>query len=87
MTYLGRQTLEERGRAFVLDQLLDHGHSRDLVLEVGVLNPRLDRVERRGDGDGRDGTRYRRDKILAPGRLVVVLDTEEVVFRDCRRAE
>ena len=87
MTHLGREALEERAGALVLDELLDHGHTRDLVLEVGVLDARLDRVERRGDGDGRDGARDGGDEVLAPGRLVVVLDAEHVLFGRCGRAK
>ena len=50
MTHLGREALEERAGALVLDELLDHGHARDLVLEVGVLDAGLDDVERGGCG-------------------------------------
>ena len=60
----------------MLDEVADDGGAGDLVLEVGVLDARLDGVERRGDGDGRDGARDGRDEVLAPGRLVVVLDAE-----------
>ena len=86
-TYLRCEALEERARALVLNEVLNDGDARDLVLEVGVLDARLDRVERRGDGDGRDGARDGGDEVLAPGRLVVVLDAEHVLLGRCGRAE
>ena len=87
ITDLRCQPLEQRRRALVLDQVLDHRHTRHLVLEVRVLDARLDRVQRRRDGDGRNGARDRRDEVLAPGRLVVVLDAEQVLLRHRGRAE
>lgn len=82
-TNLGREALEERRRTFVLDEVLDDGHTADLTLEVRVLDTRLDRVEWGSHRDRRDGTRDGCDEILAPRRLVVVLDTEQVLLRHC----
>jgi hypothetical protein len=62
-THLGRQSLEERSHAFRLDHLPDDGHTADLRVEVGILNTRLDNVERSGDGDGRDGSCYTGDEV------------------------
>ena len=57
------------------------------MLEVRVLYPRLDRIERRGDRDGRYCAGDGCDEVLVPRRLMVVRDAEEVVFRDCGRAK
>ena len=57
------------------------------MLKVRVLYPGLDGVEGCGDRDRRDGTRDGGDEVLSPCGLVVVLDAEEVVFCDGRRAE
>ena len=85
--YLGSETLEQRGRALVLDQVLNHSNAADLRLEVGILDTGLDRVERSGDGDRRDGTSNRSDEVLHPGRLVVVVEVEEVVLGQGRSTE
>ena len=53
----------------------------------GALHTSLDRVERRSHGDRCDGARNRRNEVLAPGRLVVVLDAEEVILRHGRSTE
>ena len=86
-TDLRRQTLEQCRRTLVLDEILDHCYTRYLVLKVRILDTGLDGVQRCGDGYRRDSTSDRCDKVLPPGRLVVVLDAEEVVFCDGRRAE
>ena len=78
--YLRSEPLEQRTRALVLDEILHHGETANLCLEVGVLDTGLDSVERRSNGDGGDGTGDRRNEVLAPGRLVVVVEVEEVVL-------
>lgn len=87
MTYLRGETLEQRRRTLVLHELLHDRHAADLVFKVGVLDTRLDSVERRSNRDRRDGTRDRRDKVLPPRRLVEVRHAEQVVLRDRRRTE
>lgn len=86
-TNLRCQTLKECGRPLVTEHILDDSHTGHLLLKVGVLNARLDRVEGRGDGDGRDSTRDRGDEVLRPGRLVEVGDAESVFFGYCRGPE
>ena len=80
-TDLRRQTLEQCCRTLVLDEILDHGYTRYLVLKVRILDTGLDGVQRCGDGDRRDSTSDRCDKVLPPGRLVVVLDAEQIFLR------
>lgn len=47
------------------------------VLKVAVLNASLDHVERRGNHEGGRSTRDRRDKVLKPGCLVVILQAKK----------
>ena len=80
LAHLRRETLEQRGRALVLEEVLDDGDSGDLVLEVCILDAGLDGVEGGSDGDGSDRACDRRDEVLAPGGLGVVLDAQNVVL-------
>lgn len=80
-THLGCQALEQRHGAFVANEFLHDGNTADLALEVGVLYPRFNRVERGSDCYRRDSTSNRRDEVLTPCRLRVVLDVEEIVLR------
>ncbi len=57
------------------------------VLEIGVLYARFDRVERRGDRDGRHGTDDRRDEVLGPRRLAIILHAEYIILRDGARSK
>ena len=80
-TDLRRQTLEQCRHTLVLDEVLDHCYTRYLVLKVRILDTGLDGVQRCGDGYRRDSTSDRCDKVLPPGRLVVVLDAEQIFLR------
>jgi hypothetical protein len=64
-------------RAAISDQ---HRKQRD-----GKLT--LDDVQRLRDGNGRDGSSNRGDKVLRPGRRGVVLQAEDIVFREGRSAK
>lgn len=73
---LGRQALEERGHALVLDHVGDDPHAALRVLEVAVLDTGLDDIEGSRDDEGSGSTGNRGNEVLGPGRFVVILDTE-----------
>lgn len=78
---LRRQALEETQHPLVPRHV---GHDAPPALpdlEVAVLDARLDDVEGRGDEDGGAGARDGGAEVLGPGRAVVVLEVEEVLFR------
>lgn len=80
----GRQSLEERREAFVAHHL---GHNLETalgVVEVPVLNPSLDHVQRCRDDQGSAGTGDGSNKVLAPRSGVVVLEFIQV-FLGCGR--
>lgn len=72
---LRRQALEQTPNALAANQLAEDGHTIDAGLEVGVLDARLDDIERGSDGDGCDGPGDGSEEILCPGGACVVLDT------------
>jgi len=86
-TYLGNKTLEESAHALVPRHLGQDLHARLGVLKVLVLHPRLDDIKRRGHKQRRRRTRNRRDKVLEPRRLVVVLQLEQVLLGERRATE
>jgi len=86
-THLGGQTLEERSRTLVLQQILHDLHTADLLLEVGVLDTRLHDIERCGHSDRSDGSSDGGDEVLRPGGLGVVGDTENVLLGEGRATE
>lgn len=62
-THLGSKTLEERTETLSADHVADDGHSRNVGVEVGVLDTGLDNVEGSGNSDGGDGTGNRGDEV------------------------
>lgn len=52
------------------------------VLEIPILDPGLDDVERGGDEERCSGTRDRGNEVLTPGGGVVVAKFVEVLFGD-----
>ena len=84
---LGRQALEE-----ARDALLAHHAPHDPkpglgVLEVLVLDARLDDVERRGHDERGRRAADGRDEVLCPRGAVVVAQLEEVFFGEGGAAE
>jgi hypothetical protein len=57
------------------------------VLEIAVLNAGLDDIEGRGDDERCRRTAYRRNEVLAPGRGIVVLQFEDLLFGERGAAE
>lgn len=86
-TYLGNKTLEEGTKALVPRHLGQDLHARLRVLKVLVLHARLDDIQRRRYEQRGRRTRNRRDKVLEPRRLVVVLQLEQVLLGERRAAE
>lgn len=81
-TNLWCQALEERREALVANKVLHDCPARHLVLKVGILDARLDSIERCSDDDGSDGAHDRGDKVLGPGSPGVIRDTEEIFLCD-----
>lgn len=84
---LGNETLEESRHALVACHLGQNLESSLWVLEVLVLNTRLDDVQGRGHDQGCSRTSNRGDKVLEPRRLVVVLELEEIFLGEGRSSE
>lgn len=62
-THLGGKTLEERAETLLLDHLLDDSDTRDVGVEVGVLDTGLDDVEGGGNGDRGNSAHHGRDEV------------------------
>lgn len=84
---LGRQTLEEAGEALVLHHVRNDTETALGVLEVAVLDAGLDNVERSRDNERSTGAGDRSDEVLAPRRLVVVAELENVLLGKSRATE
>lgn len=84
---LGRQTLKEASETLVLHHVRHDAESALRVLEVAVLNARLDHIERGRDNERCAGTGNRRDKVLSPGGLVVVRELVDVLLGKGRSSE
>jgi hypothetical protein len=84
---LRNEPLEEGREALVPGHLGENPDTALGVVEVLVLDTGLDDIERsrhdqRGRGTGNGG-----DEVLEPGRLVVVLETEDVLLCKCGTTE
>ena len=86
-THLGCKTLEQRGGTLVPDEIFEDGDTARLRLEIGVLDARLDSIERRSDSNTRNSADNGRDEVLSPGCLAVVFDAQHDVLCPCRRSE
>lgn len=84
---LGGQTLEEAGSALVLHHVGDDAQAGLGVLEVAVLDAGLDHVKRGGHDQGGRSTGNGGNEVLAPGGLVVVLQTVDVLLGESRSTE
>lgn len=78
--YLGDQALEEAAETLVLGHVGQNAEAALGVLEVAVLDTGLDHVKRSRDDKRGRGTGNRRNKVLEPRSLVVVLQVEEVLL-------
>lgn len=79
---LGYKALEKRAGTFVLDHIRDDSGTALRVLEVSVLDTSFDDVQGSGDDEGCAGAEDGGDEVLAPGCGVVVLEGEDVFFRE-----
>lgn len=77
MPYFWYQSLEESRGTFVPRHIGQDAEAALGVVEVTILNTRLDDVERRRNNERGGGTGDRCNKVLEPSRLVIVLETEE----------
>jgi hypothetical protein len=59
-------------------------HPARLLLKIGIMDTRFDRVEGRCDGYRRNSARYRGDKVLHPRGLAIVRYAEDIIL--CNRA-
>jgi hypothetical protein len=84
---LGRQPLEEAGQALVPRHVAQNAHPGLRVLEVAVLDPCLDHVQRRGHNQRRARPAHRRHEVLPPARRVVVLQAVDVFLGEGGAAE
>lgn len=85
--HLWYQTLEERSGTLMLSHIRNDPEARLWVLEIAVLYPSLDDVQGCRNNQRRRRTHYRRDKVLAPRRLVVVFEMENLLLRPCATTE
>lgn len=86
-SYLGHQTLEKTGEAFISGHVGKNSETTLGVVKVSVLNSSLDDIERRGDDKRGRGTSNGSNKVLEPGGLVVVFQVEDVLLGECRTTE
>lgn len=84
---LGGETLEEAGRALVLEHLGDNLEARLGVFEVAVLDTGLDNIEGSRHNQGCASTTDRGDEVLAPGSLVVIGQFVNFFLGESRSAE
>lgn len=84
---LRRQALEKRRDTLLPQHAADNRKAAPLDLKVLILYPGLDHVERRRHHQRRRRTADGCHKVLTPGRLVVVLELEEVLLGCGRAAE
>jgi hypothetical protein len=82
LTYFRRESLEECCSTFVTQQVPHDRHSACLLLKIGILDARFDRIKGRCDSDRRNCACYRGDKVLRPRRLAIVRYAEKIFFRN-----
>lgn len=87
LTYFWRESLEECRGTFITQQVAHDRHSTCLLLKVGILDARFDRVKGRCDCDRRNCASYRGDKVLHPRRLAIVRYAENIFLRNRAGAE
>lgn len=85
--YLGCQALEEACETFLLGHVAQDSETALGVLEIAVLNSRLDNVERGRDNERGGSTSDRGNEVLEPASLVVVLEVEEVFLGESGSSE
>jgi hypothetical protein len=71
----------------VLNHILNNLKSTLRVIEIAVLDSRLNHIERGADKQTRRGTANRRNEVLKPRRLVIVLELEQVTLGERRSSE
>jgi hypothetical protein len=82
VTYFWRESLKECRCTLVTQQVAHDCHSARLLLKIGILDARFDRVEGCCDADRRNSARHGGDKVLRPRRLAVVRYTKDIIFRN-----
>lgn len=87
VTYLRNQPLEETRETFVARHLGQNLEAALRVIKVPILDTSLDNVERSRNNERGRGTRDRRNEVLEPAGLVVVLEPEEVLLGECGSSE
>ena len=84
---LRRQALEKACKPFILHHAPHNLEPALGILEVPILYPRLDHVQRSRDNQGGRGTRDRGDEVLHEAGGAVVVEFVQVLLRGCWTAE
>jgi hypothetical protein len=80
MTHLGDKALEEAGEPLLAGHVAQDAKAALGVVEVAVLNARLDDVERSRHDERSRSAGNGSNKVLEPRRLIVILQVEQVLL-------
>ncbi len=81
---LRRQAFEETCESLLFRHPRDYLQAALWVIEIPILDPRLDNIQRRRHNKGRRSPSNRRDEILKPASLVIILQLEKILLRSSR---
>jgi hypothetical protein len=82
LTYFWRESLEECRSTLVTQQVAHDRYSTCLLLKIGILDARFNRIKGRCHCNRRNCPCYRCDKVLRPRRLAIVRYAENIILRN-----